>query len=118
MLLKTILIAVLGCFFILNGINHFYNNHTIEEYARRRGLFSPHVTVKLAGILLIGGGVALMIPTVKTFGVISLCLFLLIATFTIHRFWEEKETNNRMLEAMNFTKNLAILTELLYIGYV
>ncbi|MDX1665576.1 MAG: DoxX family protein [Saprospiraceae bacterium] len=118
MLIKTILIALLGVFFILNGINHFYNEKMLEEYAEKRGLFSPQLAVRLAGILLIGGGVALMIEEFRVIGVLSLSFFLLMATFTIHRFWEEKDKYDRMLELMNFAKNLAILTELVYIGFV
>lgn len=118
MWLKTLLIILLGIFFILNGINHFYNKKILEEYAHKRGLFSPTLSVKLAGLLLIGGGIALMIKKVQLLGVIGLSVFLLMATFTIHRFWEEEDKYDRMLESMNFTKNLAILTELLYIGFV
>ena len=118
MILKTILIVLLGLFFILNGINHFYNTKTLEEYAHKRGLFSPEISVKLAGILLIFGGVALIVPLLKLMGVISLSIFLVITSFTIHRFWEEAEKEEKMLELMHFAKNLAILTELLYIGFV
>lgn len=117
-MLKTILIILLGAFFILNGINHFYNDKTIQEYAENRGLFSPKIMVTLAGVLLIFGGIALMIKPVQILGVIGLSIFLLIATFSIHRFWDVKDRQGRMLELMHFTKNLAILTELLYIGFV
>lgn len=118
MWLKTLLVILLGIFFILNGINHFYNTKMLEEYAHKRGLFSPRISVQLAGFLLIGGGIALMIKQVQIIGVIGLSVFLIMATFTIHRFWEEEDKYDRMLESMNFAKNLAILTELLYIGFV
>ena len=117
-MIKLILIGLLALFFILNGINHFYNEKIIEEYARRRGLFSPRLSVQLAGILLIFGGIALVVPMFRVAGVISLSVFLLMATFTIHTFWVETERQERLIEAMNFAKNLAILTELLYIGFV
>lgn len=116
--LKLILIILLSLFFILNGVNHFYNSKTLEEYAEKRGLFSPKLAVKLAGLLLLVGGVSLMVPILKIAGVISLSLFLIISTFTIHRFWEEEKKEDKMLEVMNFMKNLAILTELMYIGFV
>lgn len=115
-MIKTILIGLLGLFFILNGINHFYNDIILEEYAAKRRLMSPKLMVKLAGVLLIGGGISLMIPPLRLFGIIGLSIFLIIAGFTIHRFWEETDRHQQWLEAMHFTKNLAILTELIYIA--
>lgn len=90
----------------------------LEEYARKRHLFSPKLAVLSAGLLLIFGGIALLIPGLLTAGVISLSIFLITASFTIHTFWVEKDKKDKLMEAMNFAKNLAILTELLYIGFV
>ncbi len=117
-MLKTILILLLALFFILNGINHFYNDKFLKEYAQRQGLFSPHFAVTAAGVLLLAGGAGLMWHPLRKLAVVLLCIFLLIAAFTIHRFWIERDPKDRMLEAMNFAKNLAILTELIYIGFV
>ena len=36
-MIKTILVSLLGIFFILNGINHLFNTKTLEEYAHKRG---------------------------------------------------------------------------------
>ncbi len=116
-MIKLVLLALLSGYFILNGINHFFNEKTLEEYARKRHLFSPRMAVLAAGVLLIFGGAALLIPGLLKAGVISLSVFLFTAALSIHSFWVEKERMNRLYEAMNFTKNLAILTELLYIGF-
>jgi uncharacterized membrane protein HdeD (DUF308 family) len=51
MTLKIVLIALLGLFFVLNGINHFVNAMTLEEYASKRGLISPVILFKLAVVL-------------------------------------------------------------------
>ncbi|MDJ0521069.1 MAG: DoxX family protein [Planctomycetota bacterium] len=115
-MLKTILLVLLGLFFVLNGINHFVNRITLEHYAKRRGLIAPTWAVRLAGILLIAGGVALVIPEVRLPGIVALSFFLLVATFTMHRFWLEEDRDHKLLEGMNFAKNLAIMTELLYIA--
>jgi len=115
-MLKTLLIILLGLFFIINGINHFLNRHTVEEYARRRNLVSPVIMVKLSGVLLIFGGLSLMSGVLFYVGIGALCVFLLIASFSIHRFWAEKKRDMRMLEFMHFLKNFAILIELLYIA--
>ena len=116
-MLKTLLIILLGIYFILNGLNHLFNTKILEEYAAKRQLLEPRLAVILSGLLLIFGGAALMIEEVRLIGVYALCFFLLMATLMIHRFWVETNPNDRMLEGMNFTKNLAIAVELLYIGY-
>jgi uncharacterized membrane protein YphA (DoxX/SURF4 family) len=59
-MIKTILLILLGLFFILNGLNHLFNRLTLEEYAHRRGLVSPRIMVFLSGLLLIFGGLSLM----------------------------------------------------------
>lgn len=116
-MLKTILITLLALFFILNGINHFYNEKILEEYAHRKSLFSPKLAVRLAGLLLLFGGFGLLLSQTKMIAIVLLSIFLVLASFMIHQFWMESDPKDRMLEAMHFTKNMAILTELIYIGF-
>ena len=115
-MIKTILLILLGLFFILNGLNHLFNRFTVEEYAHRRGLFSPRIMVLLSGLLLIFGGLTLMTGFFMIYGIVGLSVFLVVAAFTIHQFWRETDRNLQMLEAMHFAKNMAILTELVYIA--
>ncbi|MDH3650314.1 MAG: DoxX family membrane protein [Saprospiraceae bacterium] len=116
-MIKTILLILLGLFFVLNGLNHLVNAKVLEEYAEKKGLFSPKIMVLLSGVALIGGGISMVIEPVRIYGILALCAFLIIASFTIHRFWSEKDRTNRLVEGMHFAKNLAILTELVYIGW-
>ena len=116
-MLKTILIILLSLFFLLNGFNHFYNKSILEEYAHKRNLLSPKWSVRAAGALLILGGGLLLWPDGRSIAAILLSVFLIVAALMIHQFWSEKDAQGRMLEAMHFTKNLAILVELLYIGF-
>ncbi len=116
--IKLILLIMLGLFFVLNGINHLFNSHILEEYAEKRGLFSPKIAVLLSGILLIFGGISLVIKPIRIYGIIGLSIFLVVAAFTIHQFWQERDREKRMMEAAHFAKNMAILTELVYIATV
>lgn len=115
-MIKQILIILLGLFFLINGINHFYNTDVLKKYAEKKGLFSAKLMVQLSGILLLLGGLSLVSGIFTIYGIIGLCLFLITATFTIHRFWSEKDRNNRLNESMHFTKNLVILAELIYLA--
>jgi len=113
--LKLWLLIALGIFFFINGINHWYNTHMLEEYARRHGKVRSAFLVRLSGTLLILGGIGLPIPAFRIPAAAGLCVFLLLAAFLIHRFWEEKDRDKYLLELMNFSKNLAIFIEMLYI---
>jgi len=114
-MIKTILMSLLGVFFILNGINHLRSTEMYKEYAETKGLISPSLMVKISGIALIFGGLSLISGYLLLYGIIGLCIFLIIASFTIHKFWKENDNDKKLLEGMHFAKNMAILTELIYI---
>lgn len=116
-MIKTILLILLGLFFVLNGINHLVNTHIYQEYSLKKGLISPLLMVRLSSVVLILGGLSLMFNMGKIYGIIGLCIFLMIASFTVHRFWREQKTEMKLLEGMHFAKNMAILMELIYIAY-
>lgn len=116
-MIKTILLVLLGLFFILNGINHFINPEIYEEYSRKRGLISPKFMVRISGVVLIFGGLSLASGYFLILGIIGLSIFLIIASFTIHQFWNEEGKEKKLLEGMHFAKNMAIFTELIYIAY-
>ena len=90
-MIKTILLILLGLFFMLNGVNHLFNTHIYEEYAHKRGLISPRLMVRISGVALIFGGLSLMSNFAMIFGIIGLSIFLIIASFTIHKFWQESD---------------------------
>lgn len=115
-MIKIILLALLGLFFILNGINHLINTHIYEEYSIKRGLISPRLMVRLSGVILIFGGFSLAFDYLMIYGIIGLSIFLVIASVTVHQFWREKKTEMKLIEGMHFAKNMAILTELIYIA--
>ena len=116
-MIKTILLILLGLFFVLNGINHLINTHIYQEYSAKKGLISPLLMIRLSSVGLILGGLSLMLHIGMIYGIVGLCIFLLIASFTVHRFWREEKTEMKLLEGMHFAKNMAILTELIYIAY-
>ena len=116
-MIKTILLILLGLFFILNGINHLINTHIYEEYSEKRGLMSPKFMVRISSVVLIFGGLTLAFGFLMIYGIIGLCIFLVIASFTVHNFWKEEKTQMKLMEGMHFAKNMAILTELIYIAY-
>lgn len=115
-MIKQVLLILLGIFFLLNGLNHFFNSKILEEYAEKRSLMASKLLIKLSGILLCFGGITLISGFYLLYGIIGLCIFLLIASVSIHKFWGLENKEIMMLESMHFAKNWAIIFELLYIG--
>lgn len=114
-MIKTILIILLGLFFLVNGFNHFYNSHILQEYAAKRELIQPKIMVFLSGLLLVFGGMSMISGFFIIEGMIGLCIFMAIASFSIHSFWKEEDREDKMMEFMNFVKNWAIIFELIYL---
>lgn len=114
-MIKSILIILLGLFFFVNGINHFYNSHILKEYAHKKGLIEPKIMVFLSGLLLLAGGMSMITGYFIIEGMIGLSIFMTIAAFTIHSFWLDLDREVKMIEFMNFLKNWAIIFELLYL---
>ena len=71
-MIKQILLIMLGLFFVLNGVNHLFNTMILEEYAHKRGLIAPKAAVLISGVLLIFGGISLVIPSLRLYGIIGL----------------------------------------------
>lgn len=105
----------MGVFFLVNGINHFYNSHIVREYAAKRGLIEPRLMVFLSGLLLLFGGLSMITGFFIIEGMIGLSIFMAIAAFSIHSFWKEEDREDKMMEFMNFVKNWAIIFELIYL---
>jgi putative oxidoreductase len=114
-MIKSTLIFLLGLFFLVNAVNHFYNSHVLEEYARKRGLIEPRVMVFLSGILLAAGGLSMISGYFIIEGMIGLSVFMAVAALTIHSFWKEENREVMMMEFMQFLKNWAIIFELAYL---
>ena len=116
-MLKLALIGLIGLFFVLNGLNHLFNTMILEEYAHRQRLPRPRILVQLSGVLLIAGGIGFVIPATRQAAVIGLCVFLALASVLIHHFWTDHDRDTKLYEMLQFSKNLLIMVELVYIGF-
>ncbi len=116
-MLKLTLIGFIGLFFVLNGLNHLFNTMILEEYAHRQRLTHPRALIRISGVLLIAGGLGFMIPATRQAAVIGLCVFLALAMVLIHHFWTDRDRDTRLFEMLQFSKNLLIMVELVYVGF-
>jgi putative oxidoreductase len=99
--------ALVGGFYLYNGINHFTNAAMMSGYAKSKGVPAADIAVPGAGVLLTLGGLSLLTGVKPKVGAAMIATFLAGVTPMMHRFWEA-EGQERMGETVNFMKNVAL----------
>ncbi len=105
---------IVGSYFILMGLFQILRSKVYEKYAIERGVLNANLTVKASSLVLIGAGVCVMIEDIQIYAMYALCGFLVLAGFILHKFWDEKDPKEQLLEVLHFAKNIG-LAILLYV---
>jgi uncharacterized membrane protein YphA (DoxX/SURF4 family) len=105
--------VILGVYYIFNAINHFSNFKMLSGYAQSKGVPASGFFVAVTGLLLLFGGLSILTGVQPLIGIALLLTFLLPTTFVMHNFWAVEDPQMRMMEMVNFTKNLALIGSLL-----
>jgi uncharacterized membrane protein YphA (DoxX/SURF4 family) len=100
---------IFGGYFAYSGLNHFLNLSMMAGYAKSKGLPYPSLAVAFTGILLLLGGLSILLGIYPRIGVLFLVLFLLPTTLIMHNFWAVSDPQMKMVEMINFMKNMALL---------
>lgn len=98
-----------GGYFFIMGVNHFRNTGALAGYAASKGVPSPALAVRGSGLLLLLGGAGVLLGAHTGLAVLALALFLVPVTFKMHAFWSVADPNMKMMDYVNFMKNLALL---------
>jgi uncharacterized membrane protein YphA (DoxX/SURF4 family) len=100
--------ALLGGFFVFQGLNHFINTNMMATFAASKGVPAPQMAVLGAGLLALLGGLSLLLGAWPRVGALLLIVFLLGVTPTMHNFWAETGAA-RVNDFGNFLKNIGLL---------
>lgn len=98
-----------GGLFILAGVNHFRHISMMIGYTASKGIPAPRVAVLGSGVLILFGGLSIALGFRPAWGTISLTVFLVPTTLTLHNFWADTDPSARMNNLVNFEKNMALL---------
>lgn len=102
--------VLVGGYFITSGVmGHFKNHGMLAGYAASKGVPMSGIAVYLTGFLLIAGGAGILTGAYISLAVACLALFFIPVTFWMHRFWEVADPQMKMMEMVNFMKNIALL---------
>jgi len=105
--------VIVGCFFLMNGFNHFAQLNMMTGYAKSKGIPAPALAVGGSGVFLFLGGLSLLLGYHPTIGAVLLVIFLLAVSFSIHNFWKVQDPQAKIGEMTNFLKNMGLLGLLL-----
>jgi putative oxidoreductase len=100
---------IAGGYFLMNAFNHFTKLGMMSGYAKSKGTPAPGLAVGGTGVLLLLGGASLLLGYHPTAGAILLVIFLLGVSFLMHNFWAVQEPQAKMMEMVNFMKNMGLL---------
>jgi putative oxidoreductase len=107
-----------SCLFITSGLGHLTaQKKMMAGMLKAKNLPAPELLVIASGLVELIGGVLIVLGFHAQCGAWLIVLFLVPVTFTIHNFWTVKEPQARMMQMVNFNKNIALVGAALLIAY-
>ena len=107
--------VLLGGYFLISAFNHFTKTSMMAGYAASKGVPQPKLAILGSGLLLLVGGAGILLGAYVKLAVWALVIFLVPVSFKMHAFWSVADPNIKMMERINFMKNMALLGALLLI---
>ena len=104
---------IFGGFFLMNAWSHFKNIEGLSGYAVSKGVPEPKAAVFISGVLLMLGGLGVVFGVAPEASLTLLIVFLVPVSFKMHAFWKETDPNARMMDRVQFMKNMALVGALL-----
>ena len=101
--------AVLGGFFLYNGINHLSNTEALEGYAAAKQVPNAHLSVQGTGALMTAAGASLLFGIKPKLGALGALAFLAVASAQIHDFWNVPDEQQKQNDLIQFSKNVALI---------
>ncbi len=98
-----------GGFFLKSGLKHFMQAGMLSGYAKSKKVPAPGAANYLSGLLIALGGIGIILGVYVQYSVACIAVFLVLVTFMVHDFWNEKDAMMKMSSEVNFWKNLALL---------
>lgn len=98
---------LLGWIFVRSGYGKLFNVEAVANSFPLRGL--PSSLAYIAVPFEFFGGIALILGFATRYVILGFVIFMLVATFSSHRYWEFADAAARRIQDSNFYKNTAML---------
>jgi len=94
--------------FLVSAANHVTNTAAMTGYAQSRGVPAARAAVLGGGVLLLLGGLSVLLGVWPDVGALLLAVFLIPTALLMHGFWKATEPQAKMMEQIQFSKDLAL----------
>ena len=98
-----------GGYFFWNGLNHIIKNRVLAGYAQSKGVPAPRFMVYFSGLFIFLGGLGVLLGAYMEWSAALIAIFLVVVSFKMHNFWAMTDPMQKMMEMVQFTKNMALL---------
>jgi len=107
---------ILFSLIFLMSVTHLFSAGTAAQ-AGSHGVPMAQVLVPIAGVLAVAGSLSIILGYRARVGALLIILFLIPVTFFMHNFWTITDPMQRMMQQVNFMKNISMLGGALLISY-
>ena len=115
-ILHLIARVLLSAMFIRSGYQHLTRSKPMAEYAKAVGhIPAPQLAVVVSGLMLLLGGAGILLGFHPRIGAALIAVFLVIAAFTMHRYWAETDPMAKVNQSVHFWKNITLAGAMLWI---
>lgn len=104
-LIGRILIAYLV---IGSAVGHLTQTTVMAGYAESRGVPAARRAVQVSGVGFMLGGLSILLGVWGDIGALVLAILLGCTALVMHAFWKEADGPNKMMEMVQFNKDLAL----------
>ncbi|WP_332668021.1 DoxX family protein [Aeromicrobium sp.] len=104
-LIGRILIAYLV---IGSAVGHLTQTTVMAGYAESRGVPAARRAVQVSGVGFLLGGLSILLGVWGDIGALVLAILLGCTALVMHAFWKETDEPNKMMEMVQFNKDLAL----------
>ena len=91
-----------------SGVGHMTQTAAMAAYAESRGVPSSKLAVQASGVAFIVGGISILFGIWGDVGALLLAILLLATAVLMHAFWKETDQMNKMMEMVQFNKDVAL----------
>lgn len=98
-----------GGYFLYSGFNHLLEHDMMSGYAKSKGVPFPKLAVIVSGLFIIFGGLGVLLWIYVSWALALIIVFLLVVSLTMHNFWTDRDSATKMVNLINFNKNLALI---------
>lgn len=91
-----------------SGIGHLTQTAAMAGYAESRGLSNAKLMVQISGAALLLGGLSIALGIFGDIGSLGLAILMVIMAVMMHAFWKESDAGAKMMEMVQFNKDIAL----------